>query len=116
MPLFNCQLDATLLNAMLTCLSCFAKITNYHLTIPARQIVGLGGMAQGPCGEQFKESFSCFVYSTAEPKGVDCVENFRAMQDCFRQHPDIYGNEIDDDEDDEEEKKEEEEEKKEEKA
>jgi ATP-dependent RNA helicase DHX57 len=47
---------------------------------------------------------------------VDCVENFRAMQDCFRQHPDIYGNEIDDDEDDEEEKKEEEEEKKEEKA
>ncbi|CAM0139060.1 putative ATP-dependent RNA helicase ucp12 [Umbelopsis sp. WA50703] len=62
----------------------------------------LGGMAQGPCGEEFKKSFSCFVYSEAEPKGVDCVENFRAMQDCFRQHPDIYGNEIDDDDDDEE--------------
>ncbi|KAG2182689.1 hypothetical protein INT44_005669 [Umbelopsis vinacea] len=63
----------------------------------------LGGMAQGPCGEQFKESFSCFVYSTAEPKGVDCVEAFRSMQDCFRQHPDVYGNEIDDDDDEEEE-------------
>lgn len=51
----------------------------------------LGGMADGPCGEQFKAAFSCFVYSEAEPKGVDCVEKFKAMQDCFRLHPDIYG-------------------------
>ncbi|CAO3592173.1 unnamed protein product [Absidia cylindrospora] len=58
----------------------------------------LGGMAQGPCGEQFKAAFSCFVYSEAEPKGVDCVEKFKTMQDCFREHPDIYGDEIDDDE------------------
>lgn len=75
-------------------------MTNVFI-IPAL-CIGLGGMAQGPCGEQFKESFSCFVYSTAEPKGVDCVEAFRSMQDCFRQHPDVYGNEIDDDDDDEE--------------
>ncbi|ORX44750.1 P-loop containing nucleoside triphosphate hydrolase protein [Hesseltinella vesiculosa] len=61
----------------------------------------LGGMAQGPCGEQFKAAFSCFVYSEAEPKGVDCVEKFKAMQDCFREHPDVYGDELDDDEDDE---------------
>ncbi|CAO3640081.1 unnamed protein product [Cunninghamella echinulata] len=67
----------------------------------------LGGMAQGPCGEQFKAAFSCFVYSDAEPKGVDCVDKFRDMQDCFRQHPDVYGDEIDDDEDDEKEKEEE---------
>ena len=75
-------------------------MTNVFI-IPAL-CIGLGGMAQGPCGEQFKESFSCFVYSTAEPKGVDCVEAFRSMQDCFRQHPDVYGNEIDDDDDEEE--------------
>ncbi|KAI8077768.1 P-loop containing nucleoside triphosphate hydrolase protein [Halteromyces radiatus] len=62
----------------------------------------LGGMAQGPCGEQFKAAFSCFVYSEAEPKGVDCIEKFKNMQDCFREHPDIYGDEIDDDDDDEE--------------
>ncbi|ORY94879.1 hypothetical protein BCR43DRAFT_494740 [Syncephalastrum racemosum] len=65
----------------------------------------LGGMAQGPCGEEFKAAFSCFVYSTAEPKGVDCVEKFKDMQDCFREHPDVYGDEIDDD-DDEQPKKE----------
>ncbi|KAI8384953.1 uncharacterized protein BYT42DRAFT_468427, partial [Radiomyces spectabilis] len=51
----------------------------------------LGGMATGPCGEQFKGAFSCFVYSEAEPKGVDCIEKFKAMQDCFRQYPDVYG-------------------------
>ena len=48
-------------------------------------------MADGPCGEQFKEAFSCFVFSTEEPKGLDCVEKFKHMQDCFRAHPAVYG-------------------------
>ncbi|BGP44102.1 Oxidoreductase [Rhodotorula kratochvilovae] len=56
----------------------------------------LGGMADGPCGEDFKAAFSCFVYSEAEPKGIDCVEKFRGMQECFRKHPDIYGDESED--------------------
>ena len=37
----------------------------------------LGGMAHGPCGEDFKAAFSCFVYSEEEPKGIDCVEKFK---------------------------------------
>ena len=37
----------------------------------------LGGMAHGPCGEQFRAAFSCFVYSTEEPKGMDCIEKFQ---------------------------------------
>jgi len=51
----------------------------------------LGGMAHGPCGPEFREAFSCFVYSEKEPKGIDCVEKFKAMQNCFREHPDVYG-------------------------
>jgi intermembrane space import and assembly protein 40 len=51
----------------------------------------LGGMAYGPCGMQFREAFSCFVFSEEEPKGIDCVEKFKAMQDCFRENPDVYG-------------------------
>jgi intermembrane space import and assembly protein 40 len=51
----------------------------------------LGGMAHGPCGMQFREAFSCFVFSEEEPKGIDCVEKFKAMQDCFRENPDVYG-------------------------
>jgi len=58
---------------------------------PASTSQCLGGMAQGPCGEDFKAAFSCFVHSDQEPKGVDCVEKFKAMQDCFRKHPDVYG-------------------------
>lgn len=58
----------------------------------------LGGMADGPCGEEFKKAFSCFVFSEAEPKGIDCIEHFKHMQDCFRRHPDVYADEIEADE------------------
>ena len=37
----------------------------------------LGGMAHGPCGEEFKTAFSCFVYSNEEPKGMDCIDKFQ---------------------------------------
>ncbi|KAI8239208.1 Mitochondrial intermembrane space import and assembly protein 40 [Colletotrichum sp. SAR 10_99] len=58
----------------------------------------LGGMADGPCGEEFKAAFSCFVYSKEEPKGMDCIEKFQGMQTCFRKYPDVYGAELADDE------------------
>ncbi|KAJ5974101.1 hypothetical protein N7481_011311 [Penicillium waksmanii] len=58
----------------------------------------LGGMAHGPCGEEFKAAFSCFVYSEEEPKGIDCIEKFQGMQNCFRAHPDVYGAELEDEE------------------
>ncbi|KAL5528039.1 MIA40 [Sanghuangporus sanghuang] len=61
----------------------------------------LGGMAYGPCGPEFREAFSCFVFSEEEPKGINCVEKFKAMQDCFRKHPEVYGEEIMSDDDDE---------------
>ncbi|KAJ5908090.1 hypothetical protein N7495_000772 [Penicillium taxi] len=57
----------------------------------------LGGMASGPCGEEFKAAFSCFVYSEEEPKGIECIDKFKGMQDCFRLHPDVYGAELEDD-------------------
>ncbi|EEH35865.2 hypothetical protein PAAG_00188 [Paracoccidioides lutzii Pb01] len=58
----------------------------------------LGGMAHGPCGEEFRAAFSCFVYSTEEPKGMDCIEKFEGMQNCFRQHPELYPTETDEEE------------------
>ncbi|KAK4644027.1 Oxidoreductase [Podospora bellae-mahoneyi] len=61
----------------------------------------LGGMAHGPCGEEFKAAFSCFVYSKEEPKGIECIDKFQGMQTCFRQYPEIYGSELNDDDDDE---------------
>lgn len=52
-------------------------------------------MASGPCGEQFKSAFSCFHYSTEEIKGSDCVDQFRAMQECMQKYPDLYPQEDD---------------------
>ncbi|CAG8558449.1 12504_t:CDS:2 [Ambispora leptoticha] len=60
----------------------------------------LGGMAKGPCGEQFKAAFSCFIYSNAEQKGADCLDAFREMNDCFKKYPDVYKNELADENDD----------------
>ncbi|XP_058932686.1 mitochondrial intermembrane space import and assembly protein 40 [Kogia breviceps] len=50
----------------------------------------LGGMASGPCGEQFKAAFSCFHYSKEDVKGSDCIDQFRAMQECMQKYPDLY--------------------------
>jgi intermembrane space import and assembly protein 40 len=43
----------------------------------------LGGMAHGPCGEQFRAAFSCFVYSTEEPKGMDCIDKFKYVSNKY---------------------------------
>ncbi|XP_049877619.1 mitochondrial intermembrane space import and assembly protein 40 [Pectinophora gossypiella] len=56
----------------------------------------LGGMATGPCGTQFREAFSCFHYSEADPKGSDCYEKFSVMQDCMSHYPELYGKDEDD--------------------
>ena len=58
----------------------------------------LGGMADGPCGEEFKAAFSCFVYSKEEPKGIECIDKFKGMQECFRKYPDFYSEELRDEE------------------
>lgn len=50
-----------------------------------------------PCGNFFKEAFSCFVASKTDPKGKDCLDKFSAMQECFRENPQIYMNDADDD-------------------
>jgi intermembrane space import and assembly protein 40 len=44
----------------------------------------LGGMAHGPCGEEFKAAFSCFVYSKEEPKGMDCIEKFQCVSPSLK--------------------------------
>ncbi|XP_059481167.1 mitochondrial intermembrane space import and assembly protein 40-B [Neocloeon triangulifer] len=63
----------------------------------------LGGMATGPCGVEFREAFSCFHHSQAEPKGSDCYDAFSKMQECMVQYPEIYDKRSERGEDDEEE-------------
>ena len=44
----------------------------------------LGGM------EQFKSAFSRYHSSTEDIKGSDCIDQFRAMQECMQKYPDLY--------------------------
>ncbi|XP_076268182.1 mitochondrial intermembrane space import and assembly protein 40-B [Rhynchophorus ferrugineus] len=57
----------------------------------------LGGMATGPCGVEFRNAFSCFHYSKAEPKGSDCFDKFKIMQTCMTKFPTLYNRELNDD-------------------
>ena len=53
----------------------------------------LGGLATGPCGVPFRNAFSCFHFSRTDPKGSDCLNAFKVMQDCMVKHPKLYKNE-----------------------
>jgi intermembrane space import and assembly protein 40 len=70
----------------------------------------LGGMAVGPCGQDFREAFGCFhnrfvlaysvsrnslanialTFSTSDQKGSECFEKFMDMQECMKDYPDLY--------------------------
>lgn len=64
------------------------------ITLPNGQINWncpcLGGMASGPCAWPFREAFSCFHYSTAEIKGIDCITEFDKLQECMKKYPKLY--------------------------
>eukprot|EP00179_Madagascaria_erythrocladioides_P003563 CAMPEP_0198322010 /NCGR_PEP_ID=MMETSP1450-20131203/10592_1 /TAXON_ID=753684 ORGANISM="Madagascaria erythrocladiodes, Strain CCMP3234" /NCGR_SAMPLE_ID=MMETSP1450 /ASSEMBLY_ACC=CAM_ASM_001115 /LENGTH=159 /DNA_ID=CAMNT_0044025597 /DNA_START=67 /DNA_END=546 /DNA_ORIENTATION=- len=55
-------------------------------------------MKEGSCGSEFVAAYRCFLESEEEPKGMDCVELFSAMQNCMVEHADEY--DFDEDEDD----------------
>ncbi|CAH1977675.1 unnamed protein product [Acanthoscelides obtectus] len=59
----------------------------------------LGGMATGPCGVEFRNAFSCFHYSDAEPKGSDCYDLFKTMQMCMQKYPTLYNKDLSEDDD-----------------
>ena len=48
------------------------------------------------------DAFIYFFLSSAEPKGSDCFESFKAMQDCMSSYPTLYGNDDKPGEDEEE--------------
>lgn len=51
-------------------------------------------LRSGPCGVQFSDAFVCFLKSTAEEKGSDCVNPFVALQNCIKANPDAFSNDV----------------------
>lgn len=46
-----------------------------------------GDLKDGPCGQTFVGAFSCYIKSTHEEKGMDCLDQFKEFQECLKQHP-----------------------------
>ncbi|XP_039137668.1 mitochondrial intermembrane space import and assembly protein 40 homolog [Dioscorea cayenensis subsp. rotundata] len=51
-------------------------------------------LRKGPCGTQFSEAFVCFIKSTAEEKGSDCVHPFIALQNCIKANPNAFSEDV----------------------
>ncbi|KAG8391147.1 hypothetical protein BUALT_Bualt01G0157600 [Buddleja alternifolia] len=56
-------------------------------------------LQSGPCGVPFSDAFVCFLKSTAEEKGSDCVSPFVALQNCIKANPDAFSKDILEDDD-----------------
>ncbi|XP_021755036.1 mitochondrial intermembrane space import and assembly protein 40 homolog [Chenopodium quinoa] len=54
----------------------------------------IADLQKGPCGSQFSEAFLCFLMSTAEEKGSDCVHPFVALQSCIKTNPNAFPEDI----------------------
>ncbi|KAK9115482.1 hypothetical protein Sjap_014429 [Stephania japonica] len=63
----------------------------------ALQCPCLAELRSGPCGSHFSEAFLCFIKSTAEEKGSDCVHPFVALQKCIKANPNAFSKDVLDD-------------------
>ncbi|CAL1356398.1 unnamed protein product [Linum trigynum] len=51
-------------------------------------------LRNGECGVQFSDAFLCFLKSTAEEKGSDCVRPFVALQNCIKVNPGAFSKDV----------------------
>ncbi|XP_071723865.1 LOW QUALITY PROTEIN: mitochondrial intermembrane space import and assembly protein 40 homolog, partial [Rutidosis leptorrhynchoides] len=54
----------------------------------------IADLRNGACGDQFSNAFLCFMKSTAEEKGSDCVHPFVALQNCIKANPNAFSKEV----------------------
>ncbi|KAI0566884.1 translocase MPT [Gracilaria domingensis] len=73
-------------------------LTKEELIEEALNCPCIAPMKEGSCGDSFIEAYKCFLQSETEPKGMDCMEQFKTMQSCLAEHPEEYN--LEDDETD----------------
>ncbi|KAK4765112.1 hypothetical protein SAY86_026202 [Trapa natans] len=54
----------------------------------------IADLRNGPCGTQFSDAFVCFLKSTSEEKGSDCVNPFIALQKCIKANPGAFSKDV----------------------
>ena len=71
------------------------ELTKEEIIEEALNCPCIASMKEGPCGDPFLSAYRCFLESETEPKGMDCMEQFKDMQSCIADHPEEYN--LDDD-------------------
>ncbi|XP_022857437.1 mitochondrial intermembrane space import and assembly protein 40 homolog isoform X1 [Olea europaea var. sylvestris] len=74
-----------------------AEDENQSLEVKAQKALEcpcIAHLRSGPCGTQFSDAFVCFLKSTAEEKGADCVHPFVSLQNCIKANPDAFSKDI----------------------
>ncbi|CAL8995415.1 unnamed protein product [Prunus brigantina] len=54
----------------------------------------IADLRSGPCGLQFSEAFVCYLKSTVEEKGSDCVHPFVVLQKCIKANPHAFSKDV----------------------
>ncbi|GAB2284975.1 Oxidoreductase [Dionaea muscipula] len=85
------------MDSLLAEAAAFGEDENESLDAKAKKALEcpcIADLRNGRCGSQFSESFLCFLKSTAEEKGSDCIHPFVALQDCLKAHPDAFSKDV----------------------
>lgn len=65
-------------------------LTKEELIEEALNCPCIASMKEGSCGQPFLAAYRCFLESETEPKGMDCMDQFKTMQTCIGDHPEEY--------------------------
>ncbi|KAG2244673.1 hypothetical protein Bca52824_093475 [Brassica carinata] len=95
--------DDTSMGSLLAEAAAFGEGDNENESLEAKAQKALdcpciADLRNGSCGSQFTEAFRCFLISTAEEKGSDCVHPFVALQKCVKANPNAFSKEVLEDE------------------
>ncbi|KAG8500472.1 hypothetical protein CXB51_002740 [Gossypium anomalum] len=83
----------TIIFCLFTEAAAYGNDENQSLDAQAQKALDCPCVAElrnGACGTQFTEAFLCFLKSTTEEKGSDCVHPFVALQTCIKGNPDAF--------------------------
>ncbi|KAG9138132.1 hypothetical protein Leryth_001371 [Lithospermum erythrorhizon] len=101
------------LDSLISVGACFAEAAAYggndqneSLEVKAEKALEcpcIAHLRTGPCSVQFSNAFVCFLKSTSEEKGSDCVHPFVALQSCIKTNPNAFSKDVLEDSEDKEE-------------
>ncbi|KAK2635148.1 hypothetical protein Ddye_029940 [Dipteronia dyeriana] len=97
----NISQPATSMESLIAEAVAYGDDENKSLDVKAQKALEcpcIADLRSGPCGVQFSEAFLCFLKSTSEEKGSDCVHPFVALQNCIKANPDAFSKEVLEDE------------------